>query len=89
MCCRLALIPVSVRFPCYLSKGPLKRDILDIYLTTFFGGCKIKNTSAMRVILLLEIFKIKFNFENAKKKWKIYFVSERVASQNVAINCLF
>ena len=68
MRCRLVLIPVSVRFPCYLSKGPLKRDILDIYLTTFLGVCKIKNTSAMRVIFLLEIFKIKFNFWKCEKK---------------------
>ena len=26
---------VWARFPCWFSKGPLKRDFLDIYLTTF------------------------------------------------------
>ena len=30
-------ISVLVRLPCSLSMGHLKRDFLDIYLTTFFG----------------------------------------------------
>ena len=43
---------------CCLSKGPLKRDFLDICLTTFFGIHNFRNTSAMRVIFILEISKI-------------------------------
>ena len=93
----------SARLPCYFPKGPLKGDFLDIYLATFFGVRKFKNTSAMIVTFLLEILKIEFKFPNCKKKKKKikkkFFVSEKFlflgnfllfcfASKNVAINCL-
>ena len=67
MCCRSALNSVSARLPCYLSKRPLKRDFLDIYLTTSFGVPKFKNTSAMRVIFFLKMFKIESKFTKCKK----------------------
>ena len=35
--CRWVWISVSARLPYCLSMGHLKRDFLDIYLTTFFG----------------------------------------------------
>ena len=41
-----------------LSKGPLKHDFLDIYLTIIFGAGKSGNTSATRIILILKMFKI-------------------------------
>ena len=44
--CRLDFNSFSTRLPCYLWKSPQKRDFLDIYLTTFFGVRKLKNTSA-------------------------------------------
>ena len=66
--CRSALNSVSARLPCYLSKHHLKGDFLDIYLTTFFGVRKFKNTSAMRVIFLLKMFKIESKFRKWKKK---------------------
>ena len=56
----------SARLPCYLSKDPLKLDFLDIYLTTFFGVCKFKNTSAIRVILFLKMFKTESKFRKCK-----------------------
>ena len=34
-------------------KGPLKRESLDIYFTTYFRVRNFLNTSAMRVIFLL------------------------------------
>ena len=43
---------------CCLSKGPLKREFLDIYFTTCFGVRNFENTSTIRVIFLLKIFKI-------------------------------
>ena len=43
-CCCSALNSVFARLPCYLWKGPLKRLFLVIYLTTFFGAFKFKNT---------------------------------------------
>ena len=57
-------------FLCYLWKGPLKRDFLDIYLTTFFGVPKFKNPSAVRVIFFWKWSNLNINSENAKKKKK-------------------
>ena len=87
-CCS-AWNSASARLPCHLWKGALKRDFLDIYLTTYFGVPKFKNTSAMIVISFLKMFQIVFKFRKCKKKIeKIFFVSEKNASENVAINCL-
>ena len=57
-CCCPDRNSVSTHFPCCLSKGLLKRDFLDIYLTTFSGVPNFGNKSAMRVILFLKMFKI-------------------------------
>ena len=48
-CCGVDFNCAWVRFPCCLLKGPLKRGILDIYLTTFFRVRKFQNTKGMRV----------------------------------------
>ena len=92
MCCRSDSNRVSARLPCYLSKGPLKREFSEIYLTTCFGVRKFKNISAIRVIFFfLKMFKIGSKFRICKKKKKMpkmFFVSEIIASENVAINCL-
>ena len=37
--------------------------------------------------LLFIMFKLNLNLENAKKNYKIFFVSEIFASEKVAINC--
>ena len=55
-------------FTMLLVEGSSERDFLDIYLTTFFGVRKFKNTSAMRVILFLKIFKIESKFGKLRKK---------------------
>ena len=60
------------RLPCYLLKGPLKGDFLDIYLTTSFGVPEFKNTSAMKVILILKMFKIESKSRKCKKKFGKY-----------------
>ena len=64
---------VSAPLPCYLSKGPLKRDFLNIYKITFFGVGKFKNTSALRVIFFWEMFKIESKFRKFKKKLENIF----------------
>ena len=71
------------------KKGPLKRDCLDIYLTMPFGLRKFINTSAMRVIHFLKIFKIQCKFTKWKKNLKLCFVSEIIASENVTIKSLY
>ena len=70
---RSVLNSVSAHLPGYLWKGRLKLDFLDIYLTLFFAVRKLKNTSALRVVFFLKIFKIKFKLKNYKKKLRQYF----------------
>ena len=71
----------------------MKRDILDIDLTTFFGVRKFKNTQEYtRVIFFLEMFKIESNFAKCKKKkenWEKAFFSEIISSEDIGINCLY
>ena len=63
------VVQISTVFrPCYLWKGPLKENFLEIYLITFFGVHKLKNISAMRVIFFLKMFKIETKFRKWKKK---------------------
>ena len=48
--------------------GFLKSEILNIYLTTFFRFRNFENTSAMRVIFFLKVFKILSIFQKRQKK---------------------
>ena len=57
----------SEPLPCSLSNGPLKRDFLDIYLTTFSESLTSKK-KCMRVIFCFKIFKISFRFQKCSKK---------------------
>ena len=50
---------IWARLPCCFPEGPLKRDFLDIYPTTFFGIRNFRNTADTRVILnKLSVFQI-------------------------------
>ena len=60
--------------PCCLSKGPLKRDFLDIYLTTFFAVRIFANTSAMKVIFFLKLFEILAAFQKFRKRLRKSFL---------------
>ena len=74
----------------YLSKGFLKRDLLDIHLTTFFGVRKVKNTSAMRVILSLKTCETESNFRILPKKMeKASSVSLIILFEDIGIICLY
>ena len=76
-------------FTMLLVEGSSERDFLDIYLTTFFGVRKFKNTSAMRVIFLFKMLKIESRSRKCENKMqKKSFLSEIIASEDVAINCL-
>ena len=48
-------------------------NILDIYLTAFFGVLKFENTSAMRLNFFLKMFKIGSKFRKFFKKSNKYF----------------
>ena len=80
---------IWARLPCCFSKDPLKRDFLDIDLTTFFGVRNFGNTSAMRVIFFSKCSKFELDFKNEKKIQKKLFVFEILASKLVALNCLY
>ena len=59
--------------PYRLSKRPLKRDFLDIYLTTCFWVPKFNNTSVMTVIFFEKILKIESKFRKCQKNWENIF----------------
>ena len=58
-----SLIP----FTFCLSNGPVKRDSLDIYLTTFFGIRNFGNTSALSVIFFWKCSKFYLQCKNTEK----------------------
>ena len=60
-------------FTLLLVEESLKWNFLNIYLTVIFGIRKFQNTSAMRVIFFLKMFKIEFKFWKCKENSKIIF----------------
>ena len=60
------------RLQCYFLKDPLKRVLLDIYLTTFSGVRKLKNTWARILIFVWKCGKLNLNLENKKKRKKFF-----------------
>ena len=64
----------------------MKQDFLDIYLTPFLGVGNFKNTSAMKVIFTVKMFKI---FPKRKKNEKKFSVSDITASEDIPINWLY
>ena len=73
-----------------MSKGPRKHDFLDICLTTFFRAINFENTSTMIIIFFGKSAKFNRDFKNANKKLrKTIFVFEIIASELVALNCLY
>ena len=73
MCCGLDFCSLWGSLPCYSSKGLQKWDFLDIYLTTVFGVCNLKQISAMRVTFFWGCSKFYVHFENGGNKSEIFF----------------
>ena len=89
-CCRLALYSVLARSPYYLSEWSSETTHLDIYVTMFLEVCKFKNTFSIRVVFFLEnVLNFLYISKVQKEIEKIFVVSEIIASENVAINCLY
>ena len=65
-CGRSDFKSISTRLPCHFSKDPLKGEFLDIYLTTYSGVRKFKNTLAMKVIFFWKFSKLNLNLVNVK-----------------------
>ena len=80
---------VLARFLSRLTTDNLKREFLDIYLTTSFGVGNFRNTETMirsffqNVQNLMQIWKMQ------KKIQKKSFVFEINASELFAFNCLY
>ena len=73
MALSLILNQSSGRFPCRLSSGPLKRKLLDIYLSASFGDGSFGNTEARRVIFFWKCSKFNADSKNAAKNWEKKF----------------
>ena len=67
----------------------LKREILDIYQRTSFGGGNFGNTSAMRVSFFRKFSKFNVDVKDAEKIQQNYFVFDINASELFALNCLY
>ena len=80
---------IWARLPWCFSKDPLKRDFWDIDLTRFFWVCNFGNISGMRVIFFQKMFKIQTRFQKCIKNQENLFAFEIIASELVALNCLY
>ena len=72
-CCDGDINSVWARLPCCLSKGPLKRDFLDIYLTTFSKSVISDIQSLWGSSLLSKRSKFEIHFKNAAENWEKLF----------------
>ena len=61
---------VWARLPYCLSKHPLKRDFLDIYLTTFSESVISKLQNLWASSFLSKCSKFQLDFKNAGKSWQ-------------------
>ena len=82
--CRSDCNSVSVRFPCSLSRGLLKRDLLEIDLTTSFLVRNFGNTSAMRIIFFWKCRKFNGDFKNPKYLEKVFCFRDK----SISIGCV-
>ena len=72
-----------------LPKDRLKLNFLGIDLTRCFWVRNFGKTSAMRSPFFKKCSKFKLDFKNAEKNKKKFFVFEIIASELVALNCLY
>ena len=77
-------------FAMLLFEGLQKRDFLDIYLTTVFQVRTLENTSAMKVIFFMKIFKILSTFPKyLKRVEKMFSLLEIITSQLATSNSVY
>ena len=88
MCSDADFNSVSTRLPYYLSKHPLKRYFLDIYLTTFPHSVNSKIQILWGSSFFKKCSKLKLDFKNPEKTEKTFNFSGIVASELVSLNCL-
>ena len=77
-------------FTMLLVEGSSRMRLFTHFSKHVFWGPEVQNTSAMKVIFFLKMFKIESIFTKCKRKIKKrFFVSEIIASENVATNFLY
>ena len=67
--CNADFNSACVRVPCCLSKGPLKWDVLDIYLSTFSESVYSEIQKLWRSSFFPKCLKFNLDFKNAAKNW--------------------
>ena len=72
-CCDAGFNSVSARLPCCLWKGPIKRDFLDIYLTTFSESVISEIKLLWRSSFDLKCLKCNIDFKKGEKNWQRVF----------------
>ena len=75
--------------PCFLSKGPLKHGFLEIYLSIFFGAGISRNTLAKGACSFGKCLKFNKDFKSARKNGEKKVFFGIIASELVAVNCLY
>ena len=79
--CDADLNSAGAPLPCCLSKDPLKRDFLEIYLTTFSESVISELQKLWRSSFFSKCSKFNLDFKiGTKNKKKKFFVSEIIAS---------
>ena len=73
MCCDRDFDSALVRLRCSLSKGGLKRDFLDIYLTTFSESKNSEIQNLWRSSFVSKYSKFNLDFKIEAKNWKKVF----------------
>ena len=68
-CCDTDFNSACVRVPRCLSKGRLKWDFLDIYLTRFSESLNSEIQNLWRSFCVLKYLQFKLDFKNAVKNW--------------------
>ena len=66
-CCHTGFNSAWARLPCSLSKGPLNRHFLDIYLTTFFESVILDIQKRWGSSFFSKYWKFNLDFKNAGK----------------------
>ena len=72
-CCDEEFESAWAGFPYCFSKHPLKRDFLDISLSTSFESVTSKIKSLRGSSFLLKCVKMNLDFKNAAKNWERFF----------------
>ena len=88
-CCDADSNSACARLPCCLSKGRLKGDFLEIYLTTFSESVISKKQNLWESSFFSKYLKFNLHFKNSVKKWEKFFCCEVIASELVSLNCLY